>query len=653
MFNIKEKRIIQCLLDRKGRFTSSKELAEQLSCSDRTVRNYLKNITQILEKEGVTLFSKQGQGYQLVFHQQRDYQNLVELVGYGVTTVQETEMEERYALILNKLLFEQEPILFDDLADELYVCRSTLSHDFKKIRQLLSEFHLEVESRANRGVYISGRERDKRRFITNYFLSNHFFKTLHQYVPHDFFDQTLPLGKLTTIVLEECRKAQLRLSDFVLQNLVVHIALSIKRLQDGFELAEVDWQLEDVESERRVAQRILSRIEEKSHLVFPRQEIDYITLHLIAKRQLTGKQYETISKTDIRQDLLRSLKELGVDEIYHFSSDFQFLEGVVTHLATLQVRLANQLELSNPLLAEIEEQYGDIFFLSKQVLQEMDFFTEAVLTDDEIAYVALHFMASIERQRDAKKFRVLAICATGIGAAQMLKNRLEAELGHRIEVVDVIGYYELDQKKLEGIDLLISAVDLSNLILPIPVFTVSVFLKTEEVDIIKKALNRMVTGTRMITEKKKESQEDLDVYFSEQHFQIYHSGDKEVVLENMVQDLLVGDEEIRRDDFLALLAEREAIGTVVFSERIAVPHPCEPLTRQAQVAVAICKEPLVWEEGREKIQLIFLLSPSIYNNEGFKVVTQKILAVTENEKIQEELVACEDFSTFLSLLKKI
>ena len=63
----------------------------------------------------------------------------------------------------------------------------------------------------------------------------------------------------------------------------------------------------------------------------------------------------------------------------------------------------------------------------------------------------------------------------------MLKNRLESELGNRIEVVDVIGYYELNQEKIDGIDFIVSAVDLSNLYFQIPVFTVSVFLKTEEI----------------------------------------------------------------------------------------------------------------------------------------------------------------------------
>ncbi|WP_194282748.1 helix-turn-helix domain-containing protein, partial [Streptococcus pneumoniae] len=64
--------------------------------------------------------------------------------------------DDRLVFILNKLLFEQVPVLFDDLADELYVSRSTLSHDFRKIRVMLSEYNLSIESRANKGVYVSG-----------------------------------------------------------------------------------------------------------------------------------------------------------------------------------------------------------------------------------------------------------------------------------------------------------------------------------------------------------------------------------------------------------------------------------------------------------------------------------------------------------------
>lgn len=65
MLNIKEKDILQFLIKNKERFVTSKELAEYLSCSDRTVRNVLKLIEKTMIIQGVRLISKQGQGYQI------------------------------------------------------------------------------------------------------------------------------------------------------------------------------------------------------------------------------------------------------------------------------------------------------------------------------------------------------------------------------------------------------------------------------------------------------------------------------------------------------------------------------------------------------------------------------------------------------------
>ncbi|WP_153298454.1 BglG family transcription antiterminator, partial [Streptococcus pneumoniae] len=116
----------------------------------------------------------------------------------------------------------------------------------------------------------------------------------------------------------------------------------------------------------------------------------------------------------------------------------------------------------NPLVDEIKQNYSDIFFMTREILANMDKFLEWTISDDEVAYVSLHFLAAMERSKESTKFNILAICATGFGAAQMLRNRLETEFGKRVEVVDVIGYYELNQEKLKGIDFIVSAVDLSN-----------------------------------------------------------------------------------------------------------------------------------------------------------------------------------------------
>ncbi len=656
MLNIKEKDILQFLIKNKERFVTSKELAEYLSCSDRTVRNALKLIEKTMIIQGVQLISKQGQGYQIFFENQGAYQEFRQIyeLAEDYTKTAVSKGDDRLVFILNKLLFEQVPVLFDDLADELYVSRSTLSHDFKKIRVMLSEYNLSIESRANKGVYVSGEERDKRRFIINYFLENQFFKTIHCYVKFNFFDQTVPLEEFARIVLDECQEANLKLSDFVLQNLVVHIALSMIRLKSGFEIKNIDCQMTDDAIERKVAQRILSKVSQVTNQEFPVQEIDYITLHLLAKSQQCQKNQKNISEEVLKKSLFKTFQDLGLDDIYNFSSDFQLIEGLITHLMTLQVRLESRITLNNPLVDEIKQNYSDIFFMTREILANMDMFIEWSISDDEIAYVSLHFLAAMERSKESTKFNILAICATGFGAAQMLRNRLETEFGNRVEVVDVIGYYELNQEKLKGIDFIVSAVDLSNLYFQIPVFKVSVFLKSDEMEMIRKAMDQMQASSHIQSSKiSKFENNNFRQYFSKENFLICTKYDKENLLEKMIQGLSVGESNEFEQSLLHGIKQREELSSVVFSEKIAVPHPIQPFGTEGKVSVAICKDSLFWDNQSSHVQLVFLLSPSIYGNEGLATVTKKIVSLTENDELQNQLISCNNFEDFINIFEKI
>lgn len=651
----KEKNILQFLIKHKERFVTSKELAEHLSCSDRTVRNTLKLIDQTMNVQGVKLISKQGQGYKLFFENQEAYQEfrLTYELGEVYSTTSISKGDDRLAFILNKLLFEQVPVLFDDLAEELYVSRSTLSHDFKKIRRMLSEYDLSIESRANKGVYVSGEERYKRCFIMDYFLSNQFFKTLHCHVQSNFFDQTLSLEEIARIVLEECQDAKLKLSDFVLQNLVVHIALAIVRIKSGFEIKNLSCQMSNNDTERKVAKKILARISEVSNQEFPVQEIDYITLHLLAKSQLSQETQTKISKEEMKRSLVQTFQALGLDDIYHFSSDFQLLEGLITHLMTLQIRLDSRITLNNPLVDEVKKNYSDIFFMTKEILENMGTFSQVSISDDEIAYVSLHFLAAIERRKENDKFSVLAICASGFGAAQMLRNRLETEFGNRLEVVDVIGYYELNQEKIQGIDFIVSAVDLSNLYFQVPVFTVSVFLKNDEIAQIREAMDQMQVSNHTKSSQINRSASDVKRYFSKDNFLIWFNQDKKSLLSNMADVLSEGESYNFKDSLLHGIQQREELSSVVFSEKIAVPHPIQALGTEVKIAVAICKDPLLWDDQNSNVQLVFLLSPSIYGNEGLTDVTKRIVSLTEKEDLQNQLIACNNFEDFMKIFENV
>ena len=121
----------------------------------------------------------------------------------------------------------------------------------------------------------------------------------------------------------------------------------------------------------------------------------------------------------------------------------------------------------------------------------------------------------------------------------------------------------------------------------------------------------------------------------------------------MAESLSVDESVDFKQSLLYEIKQREELSSVVFSEKIAVPHPIKPLGKEVKISVAICQEPVSWDSQSSHIQLVFLLSPSKYGNEGLADVTKKIVSLTENDDLQKQLIKCKDFDEFITIFEKI
>lgn len=657
MLNKKEKQIIQYLTKDKEQFVTSKELAAHMGCSDRTIRTYYKTLVEKLDNHsGLDLISKQGYGYKLDILDDDAYADFLEenhINDHHFNYQSVTDINDRYNFLLNKLLFEQNEIYFDDLADELFVSRSTLSSDFKKIREKFKPYHLKIESKANKGVYVMGQERDKRRFIMDYFIDSGFINTMHSYVDNELLNQKISFEELTIIVLDECREGGLKLSDFVIQNLVIHIALAIRRITEGFRISKVS----DDEvvlrglAERRVAENILKRVSVSTGIHFPIEEVDYITLHLVSKGHGNSCHISEVLQEQVRQELIDSIDHINPT----VKNDFQLIEGLLAHLSTMYIRLQGKVVMENPLTAEIQANYRDMYQLAERVVSNMPTFSPYTLSPNEIAYIALHFMAAKERYKEQRKYNVLVICATGYGSAQMLKSRIENELGNLVSITDVIGYYEINDEKLKGIDFIVSSIDLSNLMFNIPVFTVSVFLNDEELKDIKQGIAHLNTSMANVEDHQAELtvKDVFDDYFSEDYFFLMSDATKEDVLKKLAESISVNENDQFEKRLLDMMKQREAMSSIVFGENIAVPHPLKAVGSKHHFAVAIVKNGVKWDEQYSSIKIIFLMSMSIHDNDGLPELTSAIVDLVDNPKLQEQMLACQSFDEFKKIFLSI
>ena len=571
-----------------------------------------------------------------------------------ITTIQESNDRQYY--ILNRLFFEQSAVYVDAIADELFVSRSTISNDLVEIKKLITPYQIELQSKSNKGIFVVGNEQNIRHFIMNYFFMDRLHDNLFAFSMYANLLEGISVEEIVIIVLDECRESQLKLSDFIVYNLVLHIGLAIKRIQNGFLMdIQAPIAFDEDSIEYQTALKILARIEQAMGLTFSSEEADFIALHL--KNKITAKtifQKADATEAEIRSQLLETLKAIDQDTPFDLEHDTILIDGLMIHFIPLLTRLQNNSSIENPLLEEIKSQYPDLYELTVNYFSKMPIFSSYRMTEGEWAYLAIHITAAVERYFNDQKTHVLVICATGLGSSQMIKNRLEREFGSRILIEKVISYYEIAEQDLSQIDLVISSINLGNIVLNAPIVNVSVFLGEEDI----KKINHEISSTKgghfnTCEENKQVEMVEEKVELIKRSFQseLFYFADKRLTKETVLKELIGKIEAVEQNDlqesFLNQLKLRESYSSVVFSEFMAVPHPIEALTNEGYVAVAVVPEGIDWSEEYQKIQLVFLLSPDKLGKFEIDKVSQMLVEIMEDDSFRKALAFSDTFDNFI------
>lgn len=242
-------------------------------------------------------------------------------------------------------------------------------------------------------------DRRGRKKSTAFYHGYFFWKPLWKFIERIFrakpFFPDISFEELVIIILDETREAKLKVSDFIIQNLTLHLALGIKRLREGFEIKELGIEQEvSKRVEYQVAQRIVQRIEVIAGVSFPEEEIAYLTLHLMAK----SNHKENQNDQELSKELAKVLKRLSQE--FHFSlvEDLQLFNGLLDHLSPMMIRLSRGIRIENPLTEEIKKENPKVFDAVKRHFSNMPALKNYTINEDEWAYLALHLMAALKKK---------------------------------------------------------------------------------------------------------------------------------------------------------------------------------------------------------------------------------------------------------------
>lgn len=453
-----------------------KQVADKLNVSTRTIHRELKRLEDVLATYQLIFHKKSGSGITIYGDVQKK-QQLRDKVAQmdGV----ELSKEERQSILLNTLIQVHEPIKLFTLSSELNVTIATISQDLDDMEERMKAFDLKLVRKKGYGVEVQGSEVKKRAILSN-LISRHIdlfefvekikTKTKEEKAKGETISDRL-LGlvdpkKLEIIeeqVQEIGRELPYHLADSAYVGLVVHLALAIERLQKGdtIHFDEVYKQEIQGKQEYQIAAKLIERLSEAFSIDIPEDEIGYITMHLMGAKLRENQSY-LLEETSI--DLAHRAKELirKVGEQLHIdlSGNNRFLNDLTTHLKPAVYRIKQQMNIHNPMLDEIKRDYLELFEVIEECVTSV--FPDLKIPDEEIAYIVLHFAATLLQTEQHKDVRVLVICSTGIGTSKMLASKLERKFPE-IEIAKHQSIFDLNQAELLEYDVIVSTVLLENL----------------------------------------------------------------------------------------------------------------------------------------------------------------------------------------------
>ncbi|WP_238550018.1 BglG family transcription antiterminator [Bacillus safensis] len=274
--------LIQRLFETKG-FVKLEELTASFRLSDRSIRNLIKEANEYLKETGAMIKSIRGKGYTLLTSDQDAFLLWLHQQKLPARSLVPVMPEERVRFMMRKLLLQSDYLKIDQLAEELFISRMTVSSDLKKGRELLARYGMTLVSKPGFGLKIEGDELQKRTCYADLLLEeepalSHITEREQLHFPD------ISLETIRSIVLTNLHQESLLIKDIALKNLVIHLAIAIQQTRKNQRISASTARTQRSPVLMRIAQKIIQQVSDTFCVTLSEDETDYLVMHLLANQ---------------------------------------------------------------------------------------------------------------------------------------------------------------------------------------------------------------------------------------------------------------------------------------------------------------------------------------------------------------------------------
>ncbi|WP_158234628.1 BglG family transcription antiterminator [Lentibacillus sediminis] len=635
--NNRQKELVRILLTGLNDFVHVQELADELDCSEKTVRNDLDKVETLLgEYPSAELERRRGMGVCLSINHE-DRVKLFHRI-YQDAAVSD---DDRLLEMAYQLLVSDKPLTLASLAGEHFTNTTTVKNDLNRIARWLEGYHLELLSKQRLGHFVKGEELNKRNALAN----------LSELIPSEPGERRRVLHLFQPSEINTVRKLlrdlQMRypitFAEGEFESLQIHALIMIKRTRQrsSIFLGESDDGTNVKLESYHMAAWFLKQLEDTLGMSFPEDEYVYFTWHLESCRTTHGGNGNGFVAEVVRQ-MTAQLQRMT---LIKFQDDNVLKEGLETHLASAIHRVRHGLTIRNPMLTDIKKKYAYMFSMVILAVEKMNEAYELDIPEDEAAYLVLHFQASIERMEKEKApvKKGVIVCDLGVGMSHLLQAKLEQSY-RGMDILASISKHEIPGflEKHET-DVIISTADIDSS--EIPAIVVSPLLEPDDTRRLDQFLQARDQQDTSEVEALAAIKPFLNPDFIYPGMNLEHRFE---IVEMLANDLV--NHGFADQKFVHSAMLRERASATVIGGGVAIPHADPYAVRKSVVSLAVLKKPIQW--GDEMVSVVFLLAIAKEDQTMTKSLMQTIAGISRNPVLVERLSEAESAADILTVFEQ-
>lgn len=370
--------------------------------------------------------------------------------------------DEREKIIITDIFFNNENISLETLEEKLDISEFTLKNDLKVLENYMKTFIISLDSKT---LAYQAEERNVRRLILDILLKNYNIKYLeggkidieknYQYgffICWDKMDEyfkTENVNNAMKVLKNTLDEAKKTIGDENFKILLFYILITFKRFEEHPLKLIKNREFLTKSEEYAIVERKFSEYG------LSKSEILNMTEYFLGSHSFGFDDSFYINWVQIELSMMRLIKEVAKSGYEELEKDMFLLENLINHMKPAIYRAKKGIRLLCEIYDEFKETYPLVLNLVSKAWNKIGI--DIKISDDELAYIAMHFQLAMKRIKSKKLENILIVCGAGYSTSRFLSASIKEHFN--VNIVNIIPYNELENYKNEDIDLVVTTIE--------------------------------------------------------------------------------------------------------------------------------------------------------------------------------------------------